>query len=65
MGGGDEAVRVRVLRPVVDDDGRHEPGEIIELTPNQGVQALLDNGDVEPAPKRRRKKQPAADASAD
>lgn len=55
-------MRVVVLRPVVDDDGRHEPGETIELTEEQGVAALLANGDVEPAPeqKKRPARKPAA-----
>ena len=46
--------RFRCLMHVVDDDGLHEPGEIIELTPAQGSKALLESGAVERA--RARKK---------
>ena len=42
----------RCLSPVVDDDGRHDVGEVIELTGAQGAPALVATGAIElvPAP---------------
>ena len=48
---------------VVDNDGLHQPGDAIELTPQQGSKALLEAGAIKRAPPKPKKA--TADTKAD